>query len=192
LRYGAGHKDEARASILSAAGKGFRRKGFGGIGVDGLAKEAGVTSGAFYGHFPSKSDAFAAAAVAGLVELREGIEEVRRTAGGAWLERFIDFYLTVRRTCEPGESCALQSLTPDVARADAGTKAAYEAELLNVVEAFASGLPDGTLMARRKQAWAMLSLLSGGVTLARSTNDPKVGETIANAVKAAALALVKS
>jgi TetR/AcrR family transcriptional regulator, transcriptional repressor for nem operon len=191
LRYGAGHKDEARASILSAAGKGFRRKGFGGIGVDGLAKEAGVTSGAFYGHFSSKSDAFAAVAVSGLVELREGIEEVRRTAGGAWQERFIDFYLTVRRTCEPGESCALQSLTLDVARADAQTKAAYEAELLKVVEAFASGLPDGTLMARRKQAWAMLSLLSGGVTLARSTNDPKVGEMIASAVKAGALALAK-
>ena len=48
MRYGPGLKQEARTKILDAAGRGFRRLGFGGIGVDGLAKEAGVTSGAFY------------------------------------------------------------------------------------------------------------------------------------------------
>ena len=57
MRYAAGHKEGARTRILDAAGRGFRRLGFGGIGVDGLAKEAGVTSGAFYGHFPSKAEA---------------------------------------------------------------------------------------------------------------------------------------
>ena len=129
MRYGPGHKQEARTKILDAAGRGFRRLGFGGIGVDGLAKEAGVTSGAFYGHFPSKADAFKAAAVAGLVQLREAVEDLRANEGDAWLEKFVDFYMSVRRTCDLGESCALQSLTPEVARADRDTKAAYEAEI---------------------------------------------------------------
>ena len=52
--------------MVAAAGRGFRRQGFGGIGVDGLAKEAEVASGAFYGHFSSKGEAFKAALVAGL------------------------------------------------------------------------------------------------------------------------------
>ena len=103
--------------------------------MDGLAKEAGVTSGAFYGHFPSKADAFKAAAVAGLVELREAIEHLRATEGDLWLEKFVDFYMSVRRTCDLSESCALQSMTPEVARADADTKAAYEAEMVGVVDA---------------------------------------------------------
>jgi TetR/AcrR family transcriptional regulator, transcriptional repressor for nem operon len=192
LRYSAEHKNEARTKILGAAGRGFRRLGYGGIGVDGLAKEAGVTSGAFYGHFPSKSEAFTAAAVAGLVELREGIESLQKTSGDAWLESFVDFYMSVRRTCEMGESCALQSLTLDVARADKATKRAYEAELLNVVEAVAIGLPNGTLPSRRKSAWAILSMLSGGVTLARSANDAKVGEVVSDSIRTAVLALAKT
>ena len=187
MRYGPGHKEEAKANILAAVGRGFRRLGFGGIGVDGLAKEAGVTSGAFYGHFPSKAEAFKAAAVAGLVELREAIEQLRAEDGDAWLKKFADFYMSVRRTCELGESCALQSLTPEVARADDDTRAAYGAELLRVVDAVAEGLPDGTLQQRRKAAWAILSILSGGVTLARAVDDPKIGAVIAAAVRAAAL-----
>jgi hypothetical protein len=97
--------------------------------------------------------------------------------------------MSAKRTCELGESCALQSLTPDVARANADTKAAYEAELLKVVEAVADGLQHGTLPVRRKTAWAILSILSGGVTLARSANDQKVSATIASTIKGAALAL---
>ena len=187
MRYGPGHKEEAKAKILGAVGRGFRRLGFGGIGVDGLAKEAGVTSGAFYGHFPSKAEAFKAAAVAGLVELREAVEQLRASDGDAWLKNFTDFYMSTRRTCEMGESCALQSLTPEVARADNETKAAYEAELLRVVDAVAEGLPDCTLPQRRKAAWAVLSILSGGVTLARAVDDPKTGAVIAAAVRTAVL-----
>ncbi|RQS72022.1 TetR/AcrR family transcriptional regulator [Burkholderia sp. Bp8963] len=190
MRYKAGHKEEARSRILDAAGRGFRRLGFGGIGVDGLAKEAGVTSGAFYGHFPSKADAFKAAAVAGLVQLREAIEHLRDSEGDAWLGTFVDFYMSVRRTCELGESCALQSLTPEVARAGDDTKTAYEAELLAIVDAVALGLPDGTLAARRKTAWAILSILSGGVSIARSTADPKTGAQIAAGIKDAVNLLV--
>lgn len=69
VRYAKGHKQESRARIVAAAGRGFRRLGYGGIGVDGLAREADVTHGAFYGHFRSKAEAFRAAVVAGLREL---------------------------------------------------------------------------------------------------------------------------
>ena len=192
MRYGPDHKGAARTRILDAAGRGFRRLGFGGIGVDGLAKEAGVTSGAFYGHFPSKAEAFRAAAVEGLVHLREGVEALQASDGEGWFEKFVDFYMNVRRTCDLGESCALQSLTPEVARADRYTRAAYEAELVRVVEAVAEGLPKGTLAARRKTAWAVLSVLSGGVSIARSAADPRIGAQIAAGVKNAALKLADS
>jgi TetR/AcrR family transcriptional regulator, transcriptional repressor for nem operon len=182
MRYAPAHKEEARSRILSAAGRGFRRLGYGGIGVDGLAKEAGVTSGAFYGHFPSKAEAFKASAVAGLVELREAIEQLQVEQGDAWLKHFTEFYLSVRRTCDLGESCGLQSMTPEVVRADDDTKAAYEAKMLKVVDAVAAGLRHGTSMKRHQTAWAILSLLSGSVTLARSAPDPKIGAQIVVAV----------
>jgi TetR/AcrR family transcriptional regulator, transcriptional repressor for nem operon len=192
MRYGPGHKDEARSRILNAAGRGFRRLGFGGIGVDGLAKEAGVTSGAFYGHFPSKAEAFRAAAVAGLVQLREAIEDLRAREDEDWLATFVDFYMSVRRTCDLSESCALQSLTPEVARADHATRTVYEAELLRVAEAVAQGLTNGPLAARRRTAWAILAMLSGGVSLARSAADPRTGAQIAAGIKSAVMALAGS
>jgi len=190
MRYGPDHKETARKKILSAVGRGFRRHGYDGIGVDGLAKEAGVTSGAFYGHFASKGDAFEAAALAGLVELRQAVERYQTDGAADWLGRFVDFYLSTKRTCELGESCALQSLTPEVARAGRNTRVSYEAELLRVVEAAAAGLPGKTPAARRKLAWTVLAALSGGVTLARAADDAKVGLQIAAALKATIDSLV--
>ena len=52
-----GSTSNARERLIEAAGRGFPHW-FGGIGVDGLAKAAGLTSGAFYIHFSSKREAF--------------------------------------------------------------------------------------------------------------------------------------
>lgn len=175
-----GRKDEGRARILGGAARGFRRHGFGGVGVDGLAKEAGVTSGAFYAHFRSKADAFRETVVEGLQTLQAGIAACR-AQGGAWRARFAAFYLGPNRRCELAESCALQSLTAEVARADDATRAAFEAELRRVVAAMEDAPAFG-----RADAIALLALLSGGVTLARAVADPELAEEIAAAVRAAA------
>lgn len=187
MRYKSGHKEEARARMVAAAGRGFRRQGFGGIGVDGLAKEAEVTSGAFYGHFSSKGEAFKAALVAGLEELRIGVENLRAEHGPKWVEVFIDFYLGQKRICELGSSCALQSLTPEVQRGDAGIKSVFEAEIERVAAAVADGLPGRSRKERRARAWALLSILSGGVTMARAVVDRDVSAAIASACRVAAL-----
>ena len=186
MRYKAGHKEEAHARMVAAAGRGFRRRGFGGIGVDGLAKEADVTSGAFYGHFPSKEAAFKEAVVSGLEELRAGVVSFREKHGPKWVEAFVDFYLGYKRTCDLGESCALQSLSPEVGRSDAEIRTAYEAGMLKVVEAVAEGLVGGPLADRKKRAWALLSILAGGVTLARAVVDAQVSNGIVTSIRSAA------
>ena len=72
-------KQQTRQRILDAAGRGFRKGGFGGIGVDGLAKEAGVTSGAFYVHFDSKATAFRESVVKGMSDLKDGVRHFQTT-----------------------------------------------------------------------------------------------------------------
>lgn len=189
MRYAPSHKETSRTKILHAIGRGFRAQGYGGIGVDGLAKEAGVTSGAFYGHFSSKAAAFQAAAVEGLVELREAIANLQSVEQDRWLRKFAEFYLSFKRTCDLKESCTLQSLTPEVARAGTETKIAYEQEMNRVVDQIAAGLPHTSLPARRKAAWAIMALLSGGVTLARACHDADIGQQIAKSVVEAVLGL---
>lgn len=173
---------DARERLAEAAGRGFRSGGFGGIGVDGLAKQAGLTSGAFYAHYGSKAEAFRLAVRDGVRELVDAIAAFR-DAGGDWVGAFIDFYLTELVTCDIGESCALQSLSVDVARAGDETRADYSVELDRAIDALAAGVGG------RPAAIGLLALLSGGVSMARAANDPRLAGEIIKGVRAAAFSL---
>jgi TetR/AcrR family transcriptional repressor of nem operon len=181
MRYSAEHKQQTRARILAAAGQLFRREGFGGSGIDGLTKAAGVTNGAFYGHFKTKREAFQYAMLDGLEQLRLGIAELKAGRGRRWLKTFVDIYLGTKRTCELGEACALASLSTEVMRADR--------ELRRLIEEVATGLSDRATAKRDDAAIGLLALLAGGVTLARAVADPALSERIALAVGRHALTI---
>lgn len=118
---------QTRERVLDAAGRAFRVHGYAGVGVDALARAAGVTSGAFYGHFRSKADAFGAAALDGLRRLRAGVERARARCGDGWLEALAGFYLGAEHRRDTAGGCALPSLSADVARADEATRGAPDA-----------------------------------------------------------------
>lgn len=186
-RYAQGHKEESRVKIVEAAGRGFRKQGYGGIGVDGLAREAGVTHGAFYGHFRSKEDAFQAAVVAGLEEIRAGVEALRALHGDEWISAFIAFYLNFKRTCDLADACTLPSLSSEVERMSPAVRSAYQATLQSVIATIAAGLSNGDDADRTTRAWALLATLAGGVTMARAVPDSDVSEQISAAVQRAAM-----
>jgi len=176
-------KQQTRQRILDAAGRGFRKGGFGGIGVDGLAKEAGVTSGAFYVHFDSKATAFRESVVKGMSDLKDGVRHFQTTYGKTWWPEFVRFYLGTKRTCTLAESCALQSLPPEVARSDASARGAFEAELLEVAAIVASGPPSVDAPETIEAAFTTLATLVGTVTLARAVEDKSLSERIAAAAQ---------
>lgn len=176
MRYSPEQKEKTRKRIVSAAGRSFKKGGYSGIGVDGLAKEAGVTSGAFYGHFTSKEAAFKEAITAELGELHSAIEHFKQEFGDTWWTEFAKFYTNQKRTCDLTESCGLQSLTPEVGRSTDDVRDIFEEELLKIAE-----------LANDKQdmdkTWASLAMLIGGVTLARAVKNTDLSSTIAEAIK---------
>jgi AcrR family transcriptional regulator len=182
MRYSAEHKEETRRRILAAVGRGFRKAGFGGIGVDGLAKFADLTSGAFYSNFRSKAEAFQAALRLGLADVRVGVETYREQHGGRWIEAFADFYFTQFVTCDLSDGCSLPALSGDAARGDAKTRAVFEKEYLTVVDTIAEGLP-GKGDSRTSRAIVVTALLAGGVTLARAMKDKAMRDRVARAVR---------
>jgi len=188
MRYSAEHKADTKRRILAAAGRGFRKEGFGSIGVDGLARGAGVTSGAFYGHFRSKVEAFRASLIGGLDEFRHGIEDFQNRSGQGWVEALADFYFTERVTCDLSEGCALPSLSGDVARGDAKTKGAFQKEYLGIVAALAKGLSGASAESREARALVMTALFAGGVTIARSVRDKATRDRIARVLRDAVVA----
>ncbi|TYC64088.1 TetR/AcrR family transcriptional regulator [Stappia sp. BW2] len=191
MRYSAEHKEKTRAKVVSAAGQVFREEGYGGAGIDALTKAAGVTNGAFYGHFKSKGAAFRTAVLAGLEDLRVGIAAVKAEHTSGWLKAFVDYYMGYKRTCAMGDGCALPLLSADVMRSDEDTKQAYTEELERIAAEIASGLSTDNSSGRTPddQALLLLSLLTGGVTLARAVADPGMSEKIAKLVTHEALRL---
>ncbi|WP_419688445.1 TetR/AcrR family transcriptional regulator [Burkholderia theae] len=188
MRYSVEHKHETRARILEAASRLFRQEGYGGSGIGPLTKAAGVTNGAFYGHFKSKGEAFRSVVLDGLEQLRQGVATFKAEHGARWRRPFAAFYLGPRRTCELAESCALPSLSPEVMRADDDTRDAYEQALRQIVDEVASGLGDPP---DDDRAIAYLALLSGGVTLARAVRDPVLAKRIADAVERYAVVIAE-
>jgi len=178
-------KEATHKRILEAVHSGFRKHGYEGAGIDGLAKEADVTSGAFYAHFGSKAGAFREAIHEGLAQVKEAIENLQEEYGDNWLDEFSGFYLGEKRCDDLSNSCAMQSLTPEVTRSDDETRAIFQSDILEVVETFSKGLSEKDDKENLEKAWATISMLIGGVTLARAVKDPKLANSIANSVQSA-------
>jgi AcrR family transcriptional regulator len=189
-RYKTDHKEQTRERIIAAAGRCFKKGGYSGIGVDGLAKEAGVTSGAFYGHFSSKENAFIETVVAGLREVHDAVLNLQSDYGALWLEVFIDFYLGTKRTCDLTEACALQALTSEVTRSNEAVREIYQAEMIKLIDVVAQGLSQGTTR-NVDRAWTLLVMLSGGVTMMRALADEALAAQVAQTIKVAALTLIE-
>ena len=181
-----GSNSNARERLIEAAGRGFRTGGFGGIGVDGLAKEAGLTSGAFYTHFGSKTDAFRLALHGGFEFFQCAITALRERTGENWLPALVNFYFRERMEVDLCEACVLTGLTADAMRADAETRQAYEADIQKLAATLAEGM-QGEATADR--AWTLLALFAGGSSIARAVNDEKVRAAILDSVRESALKL---
>jgi len=179
-----------KKNILHAAGRGFRTGGYGGIGVDGISKAAGVTSGAFYAHFGSKANAFDQALIHGLICMRKEIESLQAQYGAQWPSHFIDYYFTDQLNADLSEACALPSMSADVARANEKTKMTYETELAKIAKTMAKELPGRDMDEKFSKAWALLSILIGGSSMVRAVSRKTMANDIICASKTRALAIV--
>ena len=187
MRYTAEQKEQMRQKMLDAIGRGFRSQGYAGIGVDGLAKEAGVTSGAIYSQFGSKDAAFMAALVAGLDEVISAIPQYQETHGEKWIEAFAAYYLGKAHREDLACGCAMATLTPEVIRSGADTQTVLEAKMQSIIALIIRGLAGGTEEEKQCRAWAMLCTLVGGLTFSRAMQSEDISAAIASAAEHASL-----
>src|SRR3954468_24439550 len=87
MRYSKDHKQVTRERIVEAAGRRFKQDGIEGTGVATVMSDAGLTNGAFYGHFASKEDLVANVLADQLRAQRESF--CAETTDRAGLEAFI-------------------------------------------------------------------------------------------------------
>src|SRR5258708_32287523 len=108
-----------RAAILAQASRLFREHGIEGVAVADITAAAGLTHGAFYGHFPSKT-ALAAEACRQSLERSAGqwrkrVAEARRD-GADPFAAIVDAYLRPVTRDSRERSCAISSLGHEASR----------------------------------------------------------------------------
>jgi TetR/AcrR family transcriptional repressor of nem operon len=180
-------KQETRKRIITAASQGFRSNGYAGIGVDGIAKEAGVTSGAFYAHLGSKDGAFEAALSLGLDEVIAAVPEFQLQHGKQWIVAFSDYYLGQAHRDDLSCGCAMTTLSPEVVRTKPELHAIYEEKMSEIVELMAQGLVGNSHQECLSRAWAVLGILIGGLTMTRAVASIKTADQIAISITNAAI-----
>lgn len=166
-----------RLAILHAAARLYRERGFTGVGVADITREAGLTHGGLYRHFESK-DALAAEASAYAFEW-ELSELKTHTAGastdvGGFLRTGVANYLSPRHRDSVGQGCPVAALAADAARETGAIADAFAQGIGRYLARFAQRRPDGTEAAQiepqdRVRAISMLSTMVGGLILARAT-----------------------
>ncbi len=177
MRYPPDQKARAREALLRAAARTLKASGFNGVGVDGLAAAAGVTSGAFYSNFPSKQAMLEAVIDAELGEpfLTE-TDSMTHAEGRARLIGFLREYITADHSLDPAEGCVMPALSADVSRAEAFVKDAYQRKMTALVDRIAE-LLDGDEPDRRRRAWSIVALMVGSIVISRGFPEQRESRT---------------
>jgi TetR/AcrR family transcriptional repressor of nem operon len=189
MRYDRDRKQESQKRVLESASHLFREHGFDGVGVQGLMAGAGLTHGAFYNHFASKSE------LAAQAMLDVGRERLRRLQAqidsGRGLVGHIDSYLSLNHRDHQGSGCPTAALAADIARQSDAVRDAYSQSLGNFIDLLATQWPDLDATAARARAISLHALLAGALQMARATSDERFSDAILVSARAQALSLVE-
>ena len=173
-----------RERIVDVAARLFREKGYDGIGVADLMKNAGLTHGGFYGHFASKEDLMIEACQHALHQSLEGWRAKVASDPQRALPAIIENYLTTRHRDQPGGGCPAAAMGVDVARMSPGARPAFTQATQQQFALLQSLLPAGAPEELRQQAISTFAAMVGAMVLARSVDDEVLSAEILEAVKA--------
>ena len=173
-----------RQRILEVAGKLFREKGFDGVSVADIMKSAGLTHGAFYGHFASKDDLAAQACANCIANTQDTWTALASGKPADQLGAIVSAYATPHHRDDLGGGCVLAALGADAVRQRGAVRRAFTEGIRSTVAMLSMIAPGGSNAAQHEKALATLAGLVGALTLARADDDPRLSDEILNAALA--------
>jgi TetR/AcrR family transcriptional regulator, transcriptional repressor for nem operon len=163
-----------RNRIVAAAARLFREHGFDGVSVAQIMKEAGLTHGAFYGHFDSKEALISAA----LAHPPAGRKQATERAAD-----YADRYLSMRHRNDRGRGCPIAGLGSEASRASPEVRATLTRTIRGEIERLAEASPGATPAQRRRAGIAAYSAMVGAMMLARIADEEALSEEILSATR---------
>jgi TetR/AcrR family transcriptional regulator, transcriptional repressor for nem operon len=175
-RYDKDHKRVSRERIIEAAGRRFKIDGIDGSGVAVLMKDAGLTNGAFYGHFESKDDLVSTTVGEELRAQREllaGLEP-----GLAGFEQFIRAYLSVEHRDDLAGGCPSAALLDEIGRCTDRTRQSYSDGIVAIIDDLAACLGGAEPDAARVTVLGVFASMVGSIQLSRALTDRELADAV--------------
>ena len=189
MRYSAEHKARTHNKIVAEAARLLRRDGIEGVSVAGVMREAGLTHGGFYAHFPSKDamlpEALEAAFAQTLARLRSAAAAHRQPL--QQLDAVLAAYLSEAHRDRPEVGCPGAALGPELARMGGACEARFEQGLEDVV-----GILQPMLAREedaREVAIGIISLMLGALVAARAVRSKPLSNEVLRTARHCALRL---
>jgi TetR/AcrR family transcriptional regulator, transcriptional repressor for nem operon len=138
--------------------------------------DAGLTNGAFYGHFTSKEDLVANVLADQLRAQRQSLDS--QPSDRAGLEAFIRSYLSPQHRDQCADGCPSAALLDEIARRPAATRQVFTDELMDVIDDIAARLEPTDVEAARTDALTLFGLMLGTLQLARALTDRNLSDQL--------------
>lgn len=181
MRYPEGHKETVRARIIERASRALRQRGLAGVSIPALMQDAGLTHGAFYGHFRDREELIADAVTFA------GDETGNRVlgAGTGDARGMLAAYLSPEHADHPEYGCVLAALGAEGAHQSGGVRRAFASTARGFLRLVHEKLhPRRRSEAPSDEALVTAARMVGAVVLARLVDDEPLARRILAAARA--------
>lgn len=175
-------KEASHERIVAAAARAIRRSGYDGTGVADIMKEAGLTHGAFYAHFPSREAMLAEAAARACAESAALAADVVAAAPPEKaLECMLRAYLSREHLEQVESGCPLAALGSETPRQAPDVRRTATRHIKAMVDLVARQSPDWGQPGTHEQALVTIATMVGALLLARAVDEPLLSDRLREA-----------
>ena len=175
-------KEASHERIVSAAARAIRRSGYDGTGVADIMKEAGLTHGAFYAHFPSREAMLAEAAARACAETAAATASVAASVPPVQaLDSMMRAYLSPEHLAQVELGCPLAALGSETPRQAPEVRRVTTRHIKEMIDFVARQSADWGQPAAHERALATVATLVGTLVLARAVDEPALSASLCEA-----------
>lgn len=178
---------QTRAALLAAGRRLFGRDGFAATSVDDLAREARVTTGALYHHFPTKTALFEAVFEGVHAEMLQASGQAAAGASGELEALSRGFEAFLDAVLEPDVQQIMVTDGPAVLGLARFTELDERYAFADIVAAFQAATAAGRLSVEDPETIARLllgALVRGGILIANSAQPGQTRDAVGRAIRA--------
>ena len=175
-------KEATHDRIVESAARAIRRSGYGGTGVADIMKDAGLTHGGFYAHFPSREAMLAEAADrAGGEFVATAARIVAAAPPHEALQAMARAYLSKEHVEGVETGCAIAALGSEMPRQAPEVRRAATRQIKGMIDLVARESPDWGQPGAHERALVTVATLVGTLILARAVDDAKLSDALRKA-----------